>query len=105
MRRLLLVKNPNLVLLMETRLKAPELEKVKKKCGMDYGLIIECKGLGKSRRGGLALLWNNEIDVSITSFSLKHISGVVQVGERVYPWKFAGIYGYSKERNKKENGI
>lgn len=50
------MENPNLVFLMETRLKDFEMLRVKFKCGFVSGQTVECSGFGKERAGGLALL-------------------------------------------------
>jgi hypothetical protein len=76
--RLLRLENPHLVFLMETRLSEHEMEKVRIKCGFACGIMVGCKGSGKERSGGLALMWNDQINISIISFSLNHIHGRVE---------------------------
>uniref|UniRef100_A0A803LCM9 Uncharacterized protein n=1 Tax=Chenopodium quinoa TaxID=63459 RepID=A0A803LCM9_CHEQI len=60
-------------------------------------------GEGRRRRGGLALLWNNSIDVNIRSFSLNHIDARVRSITQD-EWRFSGIYGHPDEENKYKIG-
>lgn len=57
------------------------------------------RGDGRGRRGGLALLWKKEWDVTVVSFSLNHIDVIIsfQGGSE---WRFTGIYGYPEDENK-----
>jgi hypothetical protein len=72
------------------------------RCGFNYGLIVSCVGQGWERSGGLALMWNESINVTIISYSLNHICGSVGDEESGIPWFFSGVYGHPKESNKKK---
>jgi exonuclease III len=52
LRRLVKEKKPNIVFLMETKLRANKMEKVQSQLGFEHMLVVDC--VGKS--GGLALL-------------------------------------------------
>src|SRR4051812_31146705 len=95
--RLIRLKNPSIVFLMETRLKSDEVQRIKFKCSFDRCLVVECDGSSRDRRGGLALLWKEPINLSILSFSLNHISGKVEDDWDDQPWFFNGIYGFPEE--------
>jgi exonuclease III len=73
--RLIKLENPQLVFLMETRLKSEEMENIRLRCSFNSCLAVSCKGFGKERAGGLACLWRDDWDVVISSFSLNHIMG------------------------------
>ena len=48
--------------------------------------------VGKSE--GLAILWGDDICVTIQNFSQGHVNGVVKIPECKVPWKFTCFYGY-----------
>jgi exonuclease III len=50
-------------------------------------------------RGGLALFWKKEIDVTIKSFSNYHIDSVIKEEDGLL-WRFTGIYGESRSEEK-----
>ncbi|GAA0153790.1 hypothetical protein LIER_11948 [Lithospermum erythrorhizon] len=59
-------------------------------------LDVEADG----RKGGLALLWNRKIDVSVKSFSSHHIEAVIEEGT-VNSWRFVGFYGHHEAMKRK----
>jgi hypothetical protein len=50
-------------------------------------------------RGGLALFWKNEIDVTVKSFSDYHIDNVIKEEDGLR-WRFTGIYRESRSEEK-----
>ncbi|PNX62262.1 hypothetical protein L195_g061067, partial [Trifolium pratense] len=73
--RLTRVENPQIVFLMETRLKATEFENIRSKLGFKNCLSVDCSGFGRERAGGLALMWMEHLSVNISSYSINHIHG------------------------------
>lgn len=71
--RIKILKNPNMVFLMETKLKDLELEKIRVSCGFSNCPSVSCIGEERENAGGLALLWNNSLNIIITSYSPNHI--------------------------------
>ncbi|KAL9666415.1 hypothetical protein QQ045_000746 [Rhodiola kirilowii] len=59
---------------METRKKETEGDWMKRKLGLRHGLWVGCRG----QSGGLALLWEDSVEVRILSFSRNHIDAVVE---------------------------
>lgn len=49
--------------------------------------------------GGLALFWRRGIDVTVKSISTYHID--VAIKEEGWKWRFTGIYGESRNEEKK----
>src|SRR4051812_9486455 len=99
--RLFRVENPDVVFVMESRLKKGEVERVKIRSGCDFCFAVDCNGLGKERAGGLILFWKEVVQVNITSFSLNHIGGeVIDVFDNQV-WHFNGVYGFPEEHNKR----
>ncbi|GLT53633.1 hypothetical protein SLA2020_268910 [Shorea laevis] len=52
--------------------------------------------------GGLALFWKETKDVTIQNYSLRHINGVISLGDNSSGWKFTGFYGHL-ERSFRED--
>ncbi|XP_058774618.1 uncharacterized protein LOC131648901 [Vicia villosa] len=100
--RLLKLENPQLVFLMETRLKKDELIKLKQRFKFKCDLTVDCSGTGRNRAGGLCLWWNEDLDIDITSYSPNHIAGNCKQDDEDETWSFASIYGYPDEARKKE---
>ncbi|KAK2422548.1 hypothetical protein QL285_033075 [Trifolium repens] len=87
---------------METKLKETEMERIKARSGFDCGVVVPCSGQGKDRAGGLALLWNDQVNFTLDSFSSNHISGAVLNDVNDESWFFSGVYGFPEEKNKKK---
>ncbi|GAA0183849.1 hypothetical protein LIER_42471 [Lithospermum erythrorhizon] len=85
---LVTMKKPNLVFLIETKLRKEEWEYIKRKVKLPNALVVEARG----RKGGLALLWPRSLNVEIKSFSTHYIEAIVQFGD-TNPWRFVGFYG------------
>ncbi|KAL2936310.1 DNA-(apurinic or apyrimidinic site) lyase chloroplastic, partial [Bienertia sinuspersici] len=103
LRRLVSIENPHIIFLAETKLKAPEMERIKNKINFPGLLAVDCVGNGRKRRGGLALLWRSSLEVCIQSFSQNHIDAKIKDGEREV-WRLTGIYGFPEEEHKKRTG-
>ncbi len=80
---------PQIVFLMETRLPVWKLEFIRLRLGMKGCFGVERDGYG----GGLALLWDDSVDVHVQSYSKHHIDSWVNShsGE---VWRFTGFYGH-----------
>lgn len=89
-------KRPILVFLMETLSTNSRMSYIKNKLGFKGVFTVDSLG----RNGGLALLWREEVQVHINSYSRNHIDAKVSVDERSMHWRFTGFYGHPK-RNKK----
>lgn len=63
-----------LIFLYENKLRSVQMDKVGKKLKMENYFIVSSTG----QSGGLAMLWNSETKVNITSFSNHHIDAEVK---------------------------
>uniref|UniRef100_A0A803P119 Uncharacterized protein n=1 Tax=Cannabis sativa TaxID=3483 RepID=A0A803P119_CANSA len=61
------------------------------------GIEVPRKGLG----GGLMLLWKGNLDVTLLTFSMNHISCYVQCDDGI-KWHFSGFYGAPTNVEKKQ---
>ena len=48
------------------------------------------------RAGGLALLWDKSVTLTLCSYSAHHMDAYVRWGETDEEWCFTGIYGWPK---------
>ncbi|KAK6120367.1 hypothetical protein DH2020_045847 [Rehmannia glutinosa] len=87
LRRLIAEKDPQLLFLSETRMKAYRCSRWKEWLGYDGLFIVDCIG----KKGGLMLLWKQPLVVTITSYSTGHIDSMIQDGYK--NWRFTGFYG------------
>ncbi|KAF8408042.1 hypothetical protein HHK36_007182 [Tetracentron sinense] len=91
-------EDPWFVFLMETRLKKQDMEKIKVSLGFSNAIVVESVG----RSGGLCLLWRQDLDISLQSYSKNHIDVVLgTVGEREV-WRLTGMYGHPEAAKKWE---
>ncbi|XP_024021734.1 uncharacterized protein LOC112091706 [Morus notabilis] len=88
LRMLIRDTSPSLAFLMETRLRSKAAESVKRRCGFHGGFYVDCSG----RSGGLMLMWKEEVEVHIQSYSQSHIDCHVRFPHGVW-WRFTGFYG------------
>ena len=58
----------------------------------DSMLAIPCLG----RRGGLAMLWNDEVDLHIQTYTQNHIGTFILTNHNS-PWQIIGFYGKPEE--------
>jgi hypothetical protein len=66
-------KRPNLVFLMETKLRKTKMENVRTKIGFNNMIVVEC--VGKSE--GLVLFWEDSLDIEVQNFSQRHVNAIV----------------------------
>jgi exonuclease III len=82
-------KRPTLVFLMETKLRKKKMELIRCKLGFKGMFVVDCIG----RRGGLALMWEEDFFMDIQNYSQHHINGVIRTQPNSIPWKFTSFYG------------
>ena len=91
--------NPRLVFLLETKSKSRRMEKIKFKLGFTNGLYVQSRG----RSGGLALLWSNDTNLEIKSYSNHHIDAIITEADNGLSWRFTGFYGYLETHLREES--
>ncbi|KAL4347289.1 hypothetical protein GQ457_17G007720 [Hibiscus cannabinus] len=88
---------PALVFLCETRLRNSSSSRIKASLGMEGCFTVDF-GNGCN---GLMLLWNNEINVNLLSYSATHIDAAVD--SPTGSFRFTGFHGYYTESMKHLN--
>ncbi|XP_074375401.1 uncharacterized protein LOC141717203 [Apium graveolens] len=86
-------KKRQVIFLCETLCMKEKVEKVRHLIGFESSFSVDVIG----RSGGIALLWRNEEEVSIRSFSKNHIDVVVRV-VGCANWRLTGFYGEPNRR-------
>jgi exonuclease III len=76
--RLVKEKKPNLVFLIETKLRTDKLERIRIRIGFNSVFGVDSVG----RSGGLALLWSDEISVEVQNYSRLHVNALVCLSSR-----------------------
>ncbi|KAL0286538.1 UNVERIFIED_CONTAM: hypothetical protein Sangu_2472500 [Sesamum angustifolium] len=97
LKELIQLHRPDLVFLSETKCKARRCDRVKN--------LVNYNGVGVfyvGKGGVLLLLWRNDLDVWLQSFSSHHIDVTVKSEECPERWRFIGFYGYPEVGNRKE---
>lgn len=86
-------KAPNFLFLMETKQTVDEMRQIQADIRYDNLLVVPCV----HRAGGLAMLWKNEANLDIQTYSLNHIDACIMIDPHS-PWRLTGFYGRPKEQ-------
>jgi hypothetical protein len=81
-------KDPSAVFLIKTWSKSEYLEIIRCHLHLNNKFVVP----SSNRGGGLALFWNNNLDVTIKSFSCHHIDMLINEGKEDV-WRLTGSYG------------
>jgi len=90
LRRMVKIKHPLLLFLMETKVSIGRLQNLRLAMGFEGLLSVDPVG----RSGGLALFWKGFHLVELLSYSRRHISVSIRNMVSGVPWKFTGFYGH-----------
>ncbi|GKV09429.1 hypothetical protein SLEP1_g20934 [Rubroshorea leprosula] len=94
------LKKPAVVFLCETLLDIRGMEKVRRRLGFRHCFVVDRVG----RSGGLAMLWNPDIQLSLLSYSQNHIDMEVE-GMGSSHWRFTSYYGHLERHNCKRSWL
>ena len=62
---------------METKQTVEEMRKVKEELHYQGGLVVSCDRSRGGTRGGLAMLWKDEVNLHIQNYSPNHIDAII----------------------------
>lgn len=88
-------ERPDFVFVMKSMIDSSRLEIVRNKCGFPNGLCISNNG----NSGGIGLWWRDH-NVSLISYSDRHILALVEDDYDSRKWCINGIYGWPERANK-----
>uniref|UniRef100_A0A7N2MZT8 Uncharacterized protein n=1 Tax=Quercus lobata TaxID=97700 RepID=A0A7N2MZT8_QUELO len=87
LKRVIRKEGPNLVFLMETKLEKKDMKKVQEEIGILQGIAVSSVG----RRGGLALLWKPDMNVSIRFLNRWYIDALVDSKDEIREWLYVEV--------------
>lgn len=96
LRDLVRSENPSFLGLIETKVNSREWDYLRFKLGFNYCFAVDCSG----RSGGLALLWNPNLNLTIQSYSKYHIDAIVKTDKKIRVTLF---YGHPRVDRRKES--
>jgi exonuclease III len=101
-KRLLRSKCPDVVFLMETKLKESDFNISSKLClgHLQNHFLVSCNSEGGGRSGGLALIWHADVNLHITNYNNMMIDFYVLDSFTNDKWFASGIYGYPTQDKK-----
>jgi len=65
-----------------------------------FGVFVDARG----RAGGLGLLWDKKVTLTLLSYSLHHMDAIVQLEGTGDTWRFTGMYGWAEAQYKGRTG-
>jgi exonuclease III len=98
LRRMVKVKFPTVVFLMETKMRQEKMERIR--CMLGFNNLFVVDSVGKS--GGLALFWKEEAGLEIQNYSRRHIHAIIKNGGGGQPWKFTAFYDHPEASRREE---
>ena len=96
LKHFLKVQNPDIGFLMETRLKANEIDGLRLSFQNFNFFVVDSTG----RSGGLILMWKKQINIYVSSFSSHHIDFSLLNEAGIELWRGCGIYVWPEAGNK-----
>lgn len=91
---------PNLVFLPKSRKKGFDVNEWRNSFDFSNVVVVSCRGEGREWVGGLAYLWNENVQVQVLPMSLKRIDMIVEMVAIDLEWKCMKIYGFAETHNK-----
>ena len=91
--------DPNIVFLMETKLKMSAMKRENEKAGFVFGLIVP-----KAQNCvGLAMLWKKDIKLEIIGYTWNFIDAIVIDESSNFKWRITVFYGNPETHRRKES--
>ena len=96
--KLIRIFKPQILFLIETKRKNAEMDWLRVKWDYDNCMVVDSVG----RAGGLAMLWNNQSQIEVLSYSKFHIDVKVNGELMDESWRFIGFYGHFQTHKRGE---
>jgi len=93
---------PDVVFLMETKLKESDSKISSKLClgHLQNHFLVSCNYEGGGRSGGLALIWHNDVNLHIINHNKMLIEFYIVDSNNNDKWSATVLYGYPTQNNK-----
>ncbi|GLT33351.1 hypothetical protein SLA2020_079490 [Shorea laevis] len=98
LKKLLRIHTPQLLFLSESKRTVAEMDRIRLELGFSNCFAVGSNG----RSGGLAMLWNEEVQVQLLSYSLTHIDMEIQDLTNTR-WRVTGFYGQPDASRRHES--
>lgn len=83
------VKLPTIMLLMKTKCSISKIKTISSKLGFLNYFTIDIVG----QKGGLAMMWKDDVNLEILNYSRRHINTKVKEADSGLEWGWTGFYG------------
>jgi exonuclease III len=102
LRQLILNHHPDIVFLTETKFQNSDFRKKTNSFGhhLPNLFVVDCNITQNNRRGGLAMMWANNVNLQIIGNNENMIDCYVVCGNIESSWRATGFYGYPKNHQK-----
>ena len=90
-------KAPEVLFMMETKRTVDEMKWIQNEIHFGAMLAVPCLG----RRGGLAMLWKDEVDLNIQTYNQNNIDALILTKQNM-SWRITGFYGKLDEHLRNE---
>ena len=91
-------KAPKILFLMETKQSVSEMKQIQ--ASLPYRCMFVVPTIRRS--GGLALLWLEEIELHVQTFTLNHIDALI-MDDPANPWRLTGFYRWPEKQQKQDS--
>jgi exonuclease III len=102
LRKLILTHQPDIVFLTEKKFQSSNFLLRKNSLGNNLSnhFFVDCTMSHSNRSGGLAMLWSNNIILTIVGYNNNMIDCYIESNEDSFSWRATGIYGFPQHDNK-----
>jgi exonuclease III len=104
LKKLIQTHQPDIIFLIETKFLSSDFQKRLKIPGDSYpnSFIVDCIISNSNRRGGLCMLWTNNVNLNIIAYNDRYIDCYVDCTDTDPGWRATGLYGFSSQQQKPE---
>ncbi|KAJ8438736.1 hypothetical protein Cgig2_013782 [Carnegiea gigantea] len=85
---------------VKTKRSKMEMETILVQLGDYHCAFVDARG----RSGGLALLWDKNLELTVVSYSSRHINATLKWHNQDPLWRFTRVYGWLKNQQKHRTG-
>jgi hypothetical protein len=100
LKQLILTHHLDMVFITETKFLRSDFTKKTNAFGLPNNFVVDCTITNRNRRGGIAMLWNNSVNINVIGFNNNMIDCYVEGDNIDNNWRATGIYGYPKHHQK-----
>lgn len=84
---------------MEIKCSVNKLKDIRRRVGFSSCFVVSLVG----KKGGLALLWNGDINLEILNYSSSQITSIIRDTDLAWEWSLTGFYGLPETHRRFES--